>query len=72
MNLNEKKLLDKKTTKKTNVGRADPWDFYLPGIIMEKLKAIQHRKLIVLKIDINITISFSQKNVKTLRISPYT
>ena len=71
MNLNEKKLLDKKTTKKTNVGRAAPWDFYLPGI-MEKLKAIQHRKLIVLKIDINITISFSQKNVKTLRISPYT
>ena len=46
--------------KKTNVGRAATWDFYLSGI-MEKLKAIQHRKLIVLKIDINMTISFPEK-----------
>ena len=64
MNLNEKKLLDKKNKEKTNVNQAGPWDFYhliiLPGI-MEKLKAIQHRKLIVLKIDINITISFPQR-----------
>ena len=63
MNLNEKKLLDKKTTKK-NVNQAGPWDFYLliilPGM-MEKLKAIQRRKLFVLKIDINVTISISQK-----------
>ena len=67
MNLNEKKLLDKKNKEKTNVNQAGPWDFYLliilPGI-MEKLKAIQHRKLIILKIDINITSSFPQKNVK--------
>ena len=64
MNLSEKKLLDKKNKEKTNVNQAGPWDFYLliilPGI-MGKLKAIHHRKLIVLKIDINITISFSQK-----------
>ena len=72
MNLNEKKLLDKKNKEKTNVNQAGPWDFYLliilPGI-MEKLKAIQRRKLFVLKIDMNITISFPQKK---LRISPYT
>ena len=54
----------KKNKEKANVNQAGPWDFYLliilPGI-MEKLKAIQRRRLFVLKIDMNITISFPQK-----------